>query len=500
MAKKQQATKKFLTDTRVSEAKAGPSVIRIWDHDSYNGVASVPGFHLRITPGGAKSFCVSWQVKEKTAKAHRTIGRVGVITAAEAREEAAALRKKHDSHPDGLDGWEKDEQERLDALAAEAAQAAREADHQQTRTLEAWVKVWEKEHKPSLKHTTQASYASLLKHQILPVLGKRLVKDLDDKDVRKLHQAAVKQGHGTSANRAVAVLCNLLNAAQAEDEDEGWRTAQSRPWKVPGKTFLTKSKKRKRTLNAKECAALEAALVKLVAAGEAKAAALKAAVGTPRYEEVNKARKQVDSIDPEAADAIRFLLYSGLRLSEPLGLKFEDVDLEQNTMRFGDHKTEGSAGVKVLPMNSQLRDIIQRRAGQEKLLKQGSYVFPGRKRTQGPRVNLKDPWALVMKAAGLVNDTTNELTRTPTPHDLRRTFYSTVAKLTMSYNIADILTGHSLGTIRETYGIDPHESPLVIQASQDAADWLAAAMAGQEVQVGVKVAPAASGKAQGGTA
>ena len=66
----------------------------------------------------------------------------------------------------------------------------------------------------------------------------------------------------------------------------------------------------------------------------------------------------------------------------------------------------------------------------------------------------------MMEAAELVNDTTNELKRTPSPHDLRRTFYTTVVKLTLSHDIADILTGHSLGTIRDTYSIDPHESPI----------------------------------------
>ncbi len=65
--------------------------------------------------------------------------------------------------------------------------------------------------------------------------------------------------------------------------------------------------------------------------------------------------------------------------------------------------------------------------------------------------------------------------------------YTTVVKLTMSFDVADILTGHKLPDIREIYGIDPHESPIVIQASQDAADWIAAAMVGAKVKAGVRV-------------
>ena len=47
-------TRVLLTDTRVKAAQPGDTVIRIWD-------TKVKGFHLRITPGGAKSFCVAFQ-------------------------------------------------------------------------------------------------------------------------------------------------------------------------------------------------------------------------------------------------------------------------------------------------------------------------------------------------------------------------------------------------------------------------------------------------------
>ena len=68
--------------------------------------------------------------------------------------------------------------------------------------------------------------------------------------------------------------------------------------------------------------------------------------------------------------------------------------------------------------------------------------------------------------------------------------------LPMSFDVADILTGHKLPDIRRVYGIDPQESHIVIQANQDAANWIAAAMAGEKVKPGVKVAQ----KAKAGTA
>jgi len=59
-------------------------------------------------------------------------------------------------------------------------------------------------------------------------------------------------------------------------------------------------------------------------------------------------------------------------------------------------------GVKVLPLNAQLRILIQRRTPSDKLLAKGAYVFPGRLRTQKPLVGLPKMWARVMKAADLV--------------------------------------------------------------------------------------------------
>ena len=106
------------------------------------------------------------------------------------------------------------------------------------------------------------------------------------------------------------------------------------------------------------------------------------------------------------------------------------------------------------------------------------FLFPGWVEDQAV-VGLAKMWSRVLAKADLKTSTS--------PHDLRRTFYTTVVKLTASFDIADILTGHSVPKIRATYGINPEEAPAMIQASQDAADWIAAAMAGKEVKAGVKV-------------
>jgi integrase len=95
-------------------------------------------------------------------------------------------------------------------------------------------------------------------------------------------------------------------------------------------------------------------------------------------------------------------------------------------------------------------------------------------------------WARVMDEAKLAD---------VTPHDLRRTFMTTCTELGYPLAIGDALLGHSLGKIRDTY-VNLGSEGIMATASQETADWIAAAMAGKKVKLGVKVAK----ETQAGTA
>ncbi len=185
-----------LTDTRVKDAKAGISVIRIRD-------SAVPGFRLRITPAGAKGFCVAFQRKDGK-KANLTIGKAETWTAKAASEKAAALRKVHDEGKDAR---------------------AYVQEERSGQDVDALIKVWREGYRHGLKPTSQASYDDLMKVVISPTMGRRLVKDLSHQDVKDLHRKTEKGGHETNANRAVAVLSRLLSIA----EKEGWRAQGTNP-------------------------------------------------------------------------------------------------------------------------------------------------------------------------------------------------------------------------------------------------------------------------------
>ncbi len=61
--------------------------------------------------------------------------------------------------------------------------------------------------------------------------------------------------------------------------------------------------------------------------------------------------------------------------------------------------------------------------------------------------------------------------------------------------IADTILCHSLGRIRDTY-VRLDLGGILAVASQETADWIAAAMAGKPVKVGEKIAVAKEGTSQ----
>jgi hypothetical protein len=71
---------------------------------------------------------------------------------------------------------------------------------------------------------------------------------------------------------------------------------------------------------------------------------------------------------------------------------------------------------------------------------------------------------------------------------------STSMELGYPAAIGDALLGHSLGKIRDTY-VHLGSEGIMATASQETADWIAAAMAGKKVKPGVKVANEKKGQA-----
>lgn len=309
------------------------------------------------------------------------------------------------------------------------------------KDVAALVTLWEEGYRQELKPSSRSSYNSIIKAIILPALGPRLVKDLDYPAVKALHRKESRV-HPIGANRMITVLSRLMNIA----EMEGWRPRGTNPCTRFPKTTETPCK---RVLSAAELGRLEASIEAQIKAGK---------------------------LDQIAADLFRCLALSGLRSAEASHLRWADVDLDLNVMTIQEHKTDATMGPKRLPLNAPLRAVFQRRAG----ARLGKLIFPGRK-ANAPIIGLRKMWLRVLAMDGCdLEDVT--------PHDLRRTFMTTCTELGYPPAIGDTLLGHSLGKITDTYTRLSMDG-ILSRASEDTAQWIAAAMRGEAPRPGVKVTP-----------
>tara|TARA_R110002073_G_scaffold23696_1_gene80691 strand:+ start:14873 stop:16084 length:1212 start_codon:yes stop_codon:yes gene_type:complete len=319
-----------LTNTTV-EAANEPGTV--WD-------TLLPGFGLRVTKGGAKSYVLKYRLHNRqrwyTIGRHGQLKSVGVTwTPKIARDEATKLlgRVKEGVDPAG------------DAAADRRSETIKEF---QKRYLTDHAEAHNKA--SSVKETKR-----LLTKHIVPELGHIKVKDLSRSDVVRFHLSLKKTPY--LANRCLALVSNML----AKAEQWGVRADGSAPCRSVTKF---KEAKRERFLSAKETYALGNALT---AAGEAKA-------------------------NSHALAIIRLLMFTGARRNEIESLKWSEVDLARNILRLEDSKT----GAKVIPLAPAAKHIL----AETPHIKGSPYVFPASS-GEGHYQGIGKVWRAVRKAAKL---------------------------------------------------------------------------------------------------
>ncbi|MBP1626451.1 MAG: integrase family protein [Holophagaceae bacterium] len=430
-----------LSQTEVNKLKPVSKVTRIWD-------SVVLGFYVRISPGkrAKKVYCVTFQ-RPDGKKINIKIGDCTSMTFEDASRKAYALRTMYENKEDLL-----------------AQPTEKPTEKPTARDLNALVEVWRASYKSKLKPKSQESYESLIKKVILPELGHREAKTLTYSDINKLHTKESTQ-HKTNANRAIAVLSRLLSIA----EKEGWMPRGSNPCADIEKNAETP---RSQIFSAAAFAQLETSMLMLI---------------------------EQQKLDASARDLVLFLAFSGLRTSEALGLQWQDVDVAANSMRFRNHKTSRAAGPKALPLNTHLKEILKRR----QVGNDSTYVWPSLRLgpadpdepestpKDAPLVGLARMWKRICENGGA---SLAEVT----PHDLRRSFMSTCTELGNTPAIGDILLGHSLGKIRDTY-VNLQPDGILAITSQMTADWIASAVRGESPKIGQKVKAAKRPKAKAET-
>jgi len=243
------------------------------------------------------------------------------------------------------------------------------------------------------KASTARLYRVLLDRIILPAFGKRKVADITRADVAKFHHE--NRAAPYQANLTLAILSKMFSLAELW----GLRPDGSNPCRHVEKF---RERKRERMLSADELARLGEALARFDGS-------------------------------PYAVAAVKLLVFTGARLGEVLGLRWEWIDFERGEARLPDSKS----GAKTLhlppPALALLADLPR--------LEGNPHVIVGHK-TGAAMVNLQTPWQAIRNAAGLDDVRL---------HDLRHAFASVAVSSGMGLPIIGKILGHTQAATTARY-------------------------------------------------
>ncbi|PKO71049.1 MAG: hypothetical protein CVU20_08915, partial [Betaproteobacteria bacterium HGW-Betaproteobacteria-14] len=236
-------------------------------------------------------------------------------------------------------------------------------------------------------------------------LAKLKVSDVTAADLARFHSRLSKTP--TTANRARSALSKAFALA----ETWGYRARHSNPCAEVEKYRETS---RERFLSPSEFATLGDVLAK-AERGEL----VIEEGGKPKAVRVNKS----------AVAAVRLLVFTGARRGEILGLRWEWIDRQAGRANLPDSKT-GRKPLMLPPAALEvLRGLDMPEDGKGYVIRGGDYTDP-----EVPLVNLKGPWGIIRKAAGLPD---------VRPHDLRHSFASVMVAGGASLPVIGALLGHA---------------------------------------------------------
>jgi integrase len=320
-----------LTDSYVKKAPLPPAGNWI----AYD--ATIPGFGLRLTAAGARSFILNYRTRGGRERRY-TIGDATNWQCTAARKVAKEIRRRL---PDGYDP--------LSVIEAERG----------AKTIAGMCTRFVEDHLPELRAKTAADYRSMIEREILPAIGKLKLVDVKPDDIDGLHRK-ISRGHGEHkarpfrANRVAALLSKMFNLAVHR-----WQWLSVNP--VRGLKRNQENKRQRYLVNG-ELQRLTEALA--------------------TYE------------DTQAANIVRMLLLTGARRGEVLAMRWDDLNLTDGTW------TKSAAATKQkrfhsTPLSAPARQLL---AGLSKN-SDAEYVFPGRR--GGHRAEIRQAWDDLCRVANI---------------------------------------------------------------------------------------------------
>ena len=314
----------------------------LWD-------VEVKRFGLRVKPSGAKAFIVAYYAPGlHNVRRRITLGAYGPLTPDEARKRATALLARV---------------ARGDDPAREKVEGRRAAKDE---TVEKLFAQYQDDGIGRRKPRTMEFYESLGKLYILPALGQLPVAKVTARDVADLHRSLRKKP--VTANRVVRLVRSFfywlakrdLVAAQNPAKHTEWFPEQGR------ERFLTVEEMARlgQALRVAETTGLPPAPEHVSELGRKKAQ------GKKRERNIGMFTSELQSANPVALAALRFLMFTGWRELEALTLKWADVDLARGFATLLDTKSRKSVRTLSAPARELLAAQPRRHSS--------PYVFPGR--------------------------------------------------------------------------------------------------------------------------
>lgn len=333
-----------LTVKGVEALRPGAKRVDFWDD-------SVTGFHLRVTPNGAKTYAVWYRVNGIARR--YTIDNADEVSLEAARQRA---REVIAAAGRGEDAVARRKEERL-----EAARRARRG-----QTLEDLARRCLDSIGPTLRPRSLVEYKRALEVDVFPALGKRAPEEVQRGDIRDLVREKAKAAP-IQANRTLAAIRRVFNWAVREDL-------------LPGSPCMglaapSQERQRQRTYTDDE---------------------IRRIIGA--------------SLRGELGDLIPFLFYTGTRSEETRAARWDEIDLARKLWTIPGEKAKARQAAPIphpVPLSSGALRVLGRIAHAAE-----PWVFPAKRSAQGFMPNNQNSIAAVSAASGVADFRLHDIRRT----------------------------------------------------------------------------------------